>query len=434
MTRLILLALTLLQAASSATSAPGSFAEYRRSVQVAAPGQQCAVLDAATLSHAAPFLKDVRLYASDAAGVYERPYVLTLSEAEGAESEPTRILNLSTRGAVVQFDLAMPGRAYTEIDLDLAGHDFFATADVTGASKPNAAHPTRLGTFDLFDLTSQHLSRDTALHLQESTFPFLRVKLDVSPAGRGAPPPISQMVRAASVPPSREGQILFTTAATSSVIEQQGSDTVVRFSLPQRVPVERVSFALDPAFHSNFSRNVSIYSHPPGASISSGDSARGTIRRVDILAGTREIRDQQLSIPAILGANLQNPAEVEIAINNAGAPPLPISSVQLEMRQRKLCFQAVAGQQLTLYYGDRELSAPAYDVKGTYTAAAPSAIARLGPEELNPAWHTRADARPYAQRHPHLLWVALLIAVCSFALVAIRSSKKHLHRHHHPHQ
>ena len=101
------------------------------------------------------------------------------------------------------------------------------------------------------------------------------------------------------------------------------------------------------------------------------------------------------------------------------------------MRQRSLCFQATSGQQLTLFYGDPKLEAPVYDFARTYTPSARSAVAHLGPEESNPAWRPRPDDRPYTERHPHLLWLALLLMVCSLALVAFRSSKAGFH---HPHR
>ena len=91
--------------------------------------------------------------------------------------------------------------------LDLAGHDFLATAAVSGTRDPNYSNQTQLGEFTLFDLTSQHLSRNTTIHLQETSLPFLHIELSVSPAA-GAPMirPTPDMVRGVSVPPSREAQ------------------------------------------------------------------------------------------------------------------------------------------------------------------------------------------------------------------------------------
>ena len=434
MTRTLLLALAFLQLSAAAAPDATSFSRYRRSITPVAPGQTCVVLDAATFAHAAPFLRDLRLQASgpqSSTGIQELPYVVTLSEAQQSESEPARILNLGTRGHALTFDLQMPSRPYTEVDLDLAGQDFLATATVAGISNPGSATGTALGSFNLFDLASQHLSRSTVLHLQESTFPYLHVILTASPANgtSGFIAATPQMIRAATVPPSREAQTLFTVAAQTSAIETRDRQSVARFHLPERVPIERISFTLAPAFHANFSRDVLVTTHAVGSPPNSGDSVSGAIERVKMVRGERDISEEQLSIPATLGANLQSPAEVEVAIHNGDDPPLPVTAVQLEMRQRALCFQASATQQFNLTYGDPKLEAPVYDLARTYTPSAHSATAQLGPEELNPTWHPRPDARPYTERHPHLLWIALLIVVCILALVAFRSTHP---RHHHP--
>ena len=124
------------------------------------------------------------------------------------------------------------------------------------------------------------------------------------------------------------------------------------------------------------------------------------------------------------------PAEVEIAVNNGDDPPLPIRTISLEMRRRALCFQVAEGQQFTLAYGDPRLEAPVYDLARTYTPSAHSSLVALSPEELNPGWRPRPDDRPYTERHPHLLWIALLCVVCILALVAFRSSHPHRHPHH----
>jgi len=425
--RFVLLSLMLLQVPDATNPGKSTFSRYRRRISPIAGGQACTVLDAATLSHAAPFLKDLRLYGSSAGDSREIPYVLTLSEAQQAESEPARILNLGMRGHAVAFDLAMPNRPYTEVDLDLAGQNFIATAAVTGMSASGSSQGTRLGGFNLFDLTSQHLSRSTALHFQESSFPVLHVVLTASSANGGSFAGAPQMVRGASVPPSREAQTLFTVAAQTSTMEQRGRQTVAHFHLPERIPIERVSFVLDPKFTANFSRDVLVSSHPPGTPSTTEDSISGTIQRVKMTRGDHDISEQQLSVAATLGANLQDAAEIEVAVNNGDDPPLKIGSVELEMRQRDLCFQAIAGERITLFYGDSQISAPVYDLARIYTPSAHSAAARLGPEELNPAWHPRPDTRPYTERHPHLLWIALLLVVGSLAFVAFHHPGTRLH-------
>jgi len=173
---------------------PGAM-RYQRAIQVAAgAGQACAVLDAQIFAQAAPSLTDVRLFAArdtpaDAAA-HEVPYAITLSEAITAETQAARVLNLgASAGGQIVFDLEMPARAYTGVTLDLdpAVHDFIATATVTGSDAlGELGSATALGSFTLFDLASQRLSRDTTIPLQESTFKVLHVQLSVFPADGSA--------------------------------------------------------------------------------------------------------------------------------------------------------------------------------------------------------------------------------------------------------
>lgn len=415
------------------TAAPASktpldlrqYSRYQRTIALpAGAGQTCAVIDAQMFPHAAPSLKDVRLYQ----GTQELPYAITLSEPAQVDSTAARILNLGTRGRSIVFDLEMTDRPYTDVDLDLVGQDYLATAMVTGLDALGSSAATQLGEFTLFDLTSQRLSHSTTLHLQESSFHYLHIVLTVSPAPGGhgfeATP---AMVKGATIPPSREAQSLYTIAAQTTNVAQQGRQSVASFSLRERVPVEQVSFVLAPGFKGNFSRDVHISDRPMGTPKSAAETIDGTILRVHLTQAGREIRQQQLSVPAILGANLQGPATVEVTVDNGDDSPLPVTAIQLEMRQRKLCFSAPTTQPITLFYGDAGLDAPQYDYARLFSAAAHTNSAQLGPEQLNPIYHSRPDTRPLTERYPDVLWIALLAVICILAVVAMHSARK-VHR------
>jgi len=438
-----LLALLLLWQAAPATrqQASPAYLRYRRTITLptsSIASQSCTLIDAQVFPHAAPYLTDLRIYPATP-GSRELPYAITLSEPDHLDNEPAQVLNLGMTGRNITFDLQMPARPYADITLDLDGHDFLATATVTGHYS-DSAPPTSLGTFTLFDLATQHLSRSTTLHLQESTFPRLHVELSVT-AAPGAPAFITkpQLVRAATVPPSREAQTLYTLSAETTAIENRGHQTIARLLVPQRVPIERISFTLATTFKSNFSRDVRILDHPdpdrpqpqtpPSDLPIATESVTSTIQRVHLTQAGREIRQQQLSIPATLGANMQSAAAVEVYIENGDDAPLPITSVRLEMRERRLCFEPPADASgLTLLYGDPTLPAPQYDFARLFTPTARAASAQLGPEQLNPIYTSRPDSRPLTERHPALLWIALLAVVCSLALVAFRSTAHHHHK------
>jgi hypothetical protein len=419
----ILLALLMWQATPGAepVSADQQYLRYERVVTVpTGPGQSCAVIDPQIFPHAAPSLKDLRLYQDGR----ELPYAITLSAPQQLDSDAAHVRNLGLRGRNIVFDVEMPNRPYTEITLDLAGQDFLATATVSGTRDPNYANQTRLGEFTLFDLTSQHLSRNTTMHLQEADLPYLHVELAVSPAtGNRSFVVVPEMVHGITVPPSREAQSLYTTAATMTATTQRGRQSVATFALPERIPIDRVSFDLAPSFKANFSRDVRITDRPDGSPNFPSESLAGTIFRVHLTQAGREIRQEQLSVPATIGSNMQSVAAVEIAVDNGDDQPLPISAIRLEMRQRKICFDASTARPILLFYGDAALAAPQYDYARLFSTSDAVRMAQLGPEQSNPAFRERPDARPFTERHPHLLWIALLGVICVLATVAIRSSK-----------
>jgi hypothetical protein len=443
----VLLALFFFQTAvrEEPPVAKPEYLEYERSLKIATgAGQACAVLDAGIYPHAAPALKDLRIFPLGDAGAHEIPYAMTLSEAVERDTQAAQLLNLGKSGVGIVFDLEMPGRAYTDVLLNLDGHDFLATAKVSGADNLEALHAgkgTALGEFTLFDLTAQRLSRDMTLPLRESSFRYLHVVLNVTGAagaradGAKGFTAVPGMVLGAEVPPSREAQTVYTTVAETGDVSTSGRTSVAKFVVPVRVPVERVSFVLAPAFKGNFSRDVRVTAQSLPAAKDAEDAARGpmapeivsgTILRVHATQAGRELRSEQMSIPATLGANLQRAANVEVSIENGDDQPLPIAAVRLEMRQRKVCFDVPASTgALTLFYGDAALVAPVYDYARLFTASDKPLAADLGPELVNPGFHPRAvAAKSFTERHPEVLWIALLGVVCVLGVVALRSARK----------
>jgi hypothetical protein len=497
------------QIGQTAPSAPPDHLRYQRSVLLppARLPQACATLDAQVFAHAAPSLKDLRLFN----GTAELPYATTLSQPLQQESDDARVLNLGLRTdhndraqanhdvqadrdaqadysghaqpVRLVFDLAMPPRPYTDIQLNLARTDFLATATVAGEPAPNAPARTHLGTFTLFDLSRQHLSRSTSLPLPESTFPFLHIELTLTPVpGTPALPLTPAILQGATVPPSREAQTLYTTAARTTTFTTRGHQTLATFTLPIHVPIERVSFDLAPGFQSNFSRTVHLVARaastpsdhlftthadqnidpdPPTADPPAPETLTAAILRVHTTEAGHPLDHDQLSIPVSIGSNMQRPATLQIAIDNGDDPPLPLAAIRLEMRQRSICFDptSVTAQTLTLEYGDDygdpaatdyaatapttagnsaaspdpyatgpaatdpDLQPPVYDYAKLFRPVANPEPAYLQPEHLNPAFQPRPDPRPLSDRHPALLWIVLLGVLILLATVALRSAR-----------
>jgi len=93
------------------------------------------------------------------------------------------------------------------------------------------------------------------------------------------------------------------------------------------------------------------------------------------------------------------------------------------MTERDLCFDRTAGAAYALYYGDSALAAPQYDYATLFVPAADATAAQLGAEAVNPVYQPRPDERPFTEKYPALLWVALILVMVLLGAVAIRSVK-----------
>ncbi len=419
----------LLQLAPASAGPKLAEFRYRRELGLpaAATGKQtCAVLDGTMYAHAAPALADVRLFDGQGAGAQEIPYALTISET-GFASDPATVLNLGKKGQTVSFDLQMPGRLYSGLVLQLGGKNFLATAKVTGLKSLKDAKGTALGTYMLFDLSGQRLGRSTMVGLPESSFPFLHIELAFSQApGQAGFEASPTLVEAAQVPPSREAQALYTPVAETSRLIERGRESIAEFVLPAHVPVERVSFVPAPGDRANFSRPVRILARADkanGGEEPASEEVKGEISRVRLTQNGENIRQSSLSVPALLGSNLQSAAKVEVAVENGDDRPLRLQSVRLEMRQRELCFDAPEAP-AALYSGASGMRAPVYDLSRVFQPGQTAIVARLGPETVNPAYVAPLEVRPFAERHPGLVWVALLAAVMVLGSMAWSSAKR----------
>ena len=85
-----------------------------------------------------------------------------------------------------------------------------------------------------------------------------------------------------------------------------------------------------------------------------------------------------------------------------------------------ILFYPQAGHSFRLIYGNSAAKLPQYDLSRTFDVhSEPNArVASLGSEESTSNY---LDRRPYTERHPHLLWFALVVAVIVLASAALRA-------------
>jgi hypothetical protein len=413
-----LLAAVLLVAAAVEPTPEIRYFHSQRPVQLApdASGQACAVLDPTIFAGASQGLADLRLYGNSV----EVPYVVHSASAPAMAPQSIAPLNLGQRKGKTVFDAEMAAAEYSDLRLSVTGQNFLATVLVSG-SQTETGPQTRIGSYTIFDFAGQKLGRSTVLHLPKSNFRVLHFEV----AGPLSPGQIEGL-SAAPAPPS-EPKYLDVASAVHFV--QKGRESIAEFTVPAHVPVERIVF-VPPVEPVNFSRDVTVEvvevasqkdgtpQNPPSSASSYGNLLR--LHRVQ--DGHRIDEENLVAYPP--QRFFDAPEKWTITVVNGDDAPIRFGSVRLEMLQRELCFEATPRTGYVLYYGDAVLRSPRYDYARWFAPQAGAAVAVLGPEATNEGYQQRPDPRPFTERHPALLWLALIVVVLLLGFIALRSAKR----------
>jgi hypothetical protein len=392
-----------LMAALLTTSSAISYFHFQRQLQpLDSSGQHYIVVDEAVWQHARPDLSDLRIYSTEK----EVPYRLTIEQGSSeTEQKQCRVLQPATIGGKTQFLLDMSGVAeYDRVELSLRAKNFVAHARIEGQDDPHGAKWAVLGTTTLYDLSDERLGRNFTLKIPLTTYKYLRVTVDrpVNPSD----------VEGGSAGITRSEKAVWRDLGSEPKQSQQGKDTILTFSVAGEVPVERALISIDPA-QLNLLRRVEVQGDN-GEAFGSGE-----IRRVHLERNGQKIDTEQTSLD--LRGNTQG--ALKIIIHNGDDAPLKITGARLQQYERRIYFDGDTGIRLKLYYGDAQLDTPVYDYAKLFQKSAEAKQIQLGAEEANAAFTGRPDERPWSERHPAVLWVAIVAAVLILGGVALRSMK-----------
>jgi hypothetical protein len=389
--------------------------KYQRPVQAQPGGQRYIAVDEQTWKNARRDLGDLRLYS----GQQEVPYALMVERGSREnDNKEVRVLQQSVVGGKTQFMIDMTDVAeYDHIDLRLATKNFVAHARVEGQDDLHGKDRALLGESILYDLSKENLGGNSVLRLPLSTYKYLRVTID-------GPVKPSDIVGASSEFRQEQKAVWRDVGGAPTVTELPASaargdssrigrkGTELTFAVPENVPVNRVTFDIDTA-QPNFRRSVQVEGDKD-AYVGSGE-----IDRVHMVRQAQKIDtdDYDVSFSAV------GHKEIKIIIDNGDDPPLKIKSARLQQLEHRLYFDAPASGPLTLYYGDEKLDPPVYDYAKLFLLAKDAAPAQLGAEQANAAFTGRPDERPWTEKHPAVLWIAIVAAVLILGAIALRSMK-----------
>jgi hypothetical protein len=109
-----------------------------------------------------------------------------------------------------------------------------------------------------------------------------------------------------------------------------------------------------------------------------------------------------------------------VEILNGNDSPLSSVRMSLAMSLRFVLFRPKENRTFRLLYGNDRASAPQYDFARTLRIQPNEVMLHLslGPEEATTNY---ADPRPFTERHPNLLWIALGLAIVLLGYAALRA-------------
>ena len=350
----------LLLVAASAPTAPEPAVPYFtnvRDVQVSQPDRQnYLTVDEDIWGHARPDLADLRLYDGEAQVQY------VISEQQGGvstEEQEAKILNLGSVSGHTEFDIDV-GKIteYDRVRLRLEGKDFVVTASTAGANTLGPGPATGLGSSPLYDFTREALGSNSTLKLPPSSFRYLHVRMSA-----GVRPP---QAKGATVSNLREQRANWINVGACAVPEQRDRATVIYCDLPEKVSLNRILFQVDSS-QVNFRRALSVFD-AKGLRVGAGEITRVRINRAGTLVTSEDL--------AVSICGVHTP-RITVTVDN--------------------------GDYAKFFHLDES-----------------AAKAQLGPGAHNDAYMGRPDTRPWSDRHPALLWVAMLLVIAVLAAVAIR--------------
>jgi hypothetical protein len=341
----------------------------------------------------------------------QRPVAFTLTINSPQESGPEKaeIANFHGVAGGAEFDLNMPRRSYSSVRLEFARHDLILEATVSaGAGK------VPVGRFVLFDLSGSGHAANTTMHLGEREDTVLHVRLD-KPLARGE-------LLGAWVPPSRSEETVFTTVA-SAPVHTEGTESTAEFDVPRGLPVERVVVNTASSAE-DYRRSVTVEATAANDAKSETANVTGMIQRMHGMRDNVPLRAEDHALDAVLLNNQSSAMRVKVSVENGSAAPLPIENVELQMRQRKLCFTAWPGvEHWRLFYGAPTVRFTTLGGGHGRSLVLPRdpVVATLGPEHAAANFHPLSDE---GESRPGILLasvVAFVALLCVLMVVFLRT-------------
>jgi hypothetical protein len=351
---------------------------------------------------ALPLWTDLRVIDDSAREV---PFVLHARvERRSREARQARLMDLThkpgedTRATV---DLGAQSSVHNEIEIQTSSQDFFARVAIDAGADGKDWHIVESGT-PIYRFANDGLDGNQTVRYTDNASRYLRLRITDGPDRfplTGVRVWHEVKVDAELVP----AELPVPPAAGAP----PGESWWVADAAGQ--PLSQVAFALE---RTTFHRPVRIRASDDGTtwrSIGSGD-----IYRIEGREGVRE----QLQV----GFAESRARLLRVEVVNRNDAPLAGVTPRLYATPRRVVFTAEPGRGYRLLYGNPRAPAADYEMARVTPVAALEAApaAELGSEVVNAAY---VDPAPWSERHPAVLWAALVAALAVLGGLAIRALK-----------
>jgi len=352
-------------------------------------------------AHSLKQLADIRIVDDEGREV---PYVLNVPS--GHTHTDRRIARMQehsfTPGEFTQFVLDAGANApfHNAILVNTSETDFITWAEVAVSDD---ARQWRIvcDRAPLFRFNKQNLQGTQTLHYSETNARYIRLRIL---EGSHPFPVTSINVLYDETTPEERVPVSAQLHAAQTTNPQE---SVWRADLSANLPLNEVHFETD---ESEFSRSVTIDSSVDGQEwtpVGSGEIYR--FHHDDVLREWLQVG---------FGGGWSSHWRVHVM--NGNNAPLAAARVILYMTPRRLVFRAAPARHYLLLYGQSEAKPPQYDLERTIREKdfEKLPIATLGGEQINSEYE---DPRPWSERHPAVLWIAVIVAAGLLGAAALRS-------------
>jgi hypothetical protein len=377
---------------------------YSREINSPAPnatGLTAVVIPEDVYAHSSNQLADIRIV-NDAGK--EVPYVLRVPSGHThTDRRPARMQEHSfAPGEFTQFvlDAGVNAPFHNSILVNTSESDFITWAEVAVSDD---ARQWRIvcDRAPLFRFNKQNLQGTQTLHYSETNARYIRLRIF---EGSHQFPVTSVNVLYEVASPAES---LPVSAQLHPAQSANPQESIWRADLPAAMPVNEARFETD---QPEFSRSITIDSSEDGqewSTVGSGEIYR--FHHDDVLR-------EWLQVGFAGGWS----SHWRVHVKNGNNGPLTAAQVTLYMTPRRIVFRANLVRRYLLLYGQSEAKPPQYDLERTIHVEDFEKLpqATLGAEQINSDYE---DPRPWSERHPAILWIAVIIAAALLGAAALRS-------------